>query len=157
MIGGRLVIWLARHPMAAVIVFLGVIAVFAVAGTEILTRSGSPTIPASTSEATVAPYTLPTPTQHPPQRRVDNAHTALHALGRACETSMLNRKPKRLREPLDVIEQFAADYPGGGFSMDDEPGSTIALMVVVWDELKSCDPSYVPEVEELIPARYRGD
>lgn len=157
MIGRRLVIWLARHPMAAVIVFLGVIAVFTVAGVALLTRSGSPSIPARTSEAAVAPYTLPTPTQHPPQRRVDDAHKALHALGRACETPMLNRNPKHVRKPLDVIEQFATDYPGGGFAMDDESGSTLALLVVVWDELKGCDLAYVPEVEKLIPARYRGD
>ena len=58
--------------------------------------------------------------------------------------------------PLDVIERFAADYPSGGFKLDDEPGSTLALMVVVWHELRPCAPANVPEIERLLPAKYRG-
>lgn len=69
---------------------------------------------------------------------------------------MLSRKPEQIRSPLDVIEGFATDYPSGGFSMDDESSSTLALMVVVWNELKKCDPAYLPELERLIPAQYRG-
>lgn len=157
MIGRHLVIWPARHPMAAVVVLLGVIAVFTAAGARLLTRPESPSIPAPTSEAAVAPDTLPTPTQQPPQRRVSNAHQALHELGRACETPTLQRTPKHIRKPLDIIEQFATDYPDGGFTIDGEQGSTLALIVVVREELKSCDPSYVPDIEKLIPVQYRGD
>lgn len=155
MIGGRLAIWLTRHPMVAVIVVLVVIGVLTATGAELLARHGAPT-GGMTSDAGVAPYGLPKPTQHPPRQRVDEAYKALHALGRACETPMLSRKPDQIRAPLDVIEEFATDYPNGGFSMDDEPGSTLALLVVVWDALKSCDPAYVPEVERLFPAKYRG-
>ena len=155
MIGGHLVTWLARHPMAAVIVLLGALAVFTAAGAELLSGFRSPSKPAR-GEAAVAPYTLPPPTQRPAQQRVNGAHKALHDLGRACEIPMLDREPKLTRKPLDAIEEFANDYPGGGFAMDDEQGSTLALLVVVWNELKSCDPSYVPEVEKLIPVQYRG-
>lgn len=152
-------IWLARHPMVAVIALLAVLGALMATGAQLLARPTPPSDApptASTSEAEVAPYTLPTPTQHPPQHRVDEAHKALHALGRACEAPMLSRKPEQIRAPLDLIEGFATDYPSGGFSMDDEPGSTLALLVVVWDELKNCDPAYVPEVERLFPAKYRG-
>lgn len=155
MIGGRLVIWLGRHPMAAVIVVLAVIGVFTATAAQLLAHPNAPTA-ASTSDAEVAQHTLPTPTQYPPRQRVDQAHKALHALGRACETPMLSRKPEQIRAPLDVIEGFATDYPSGGFSMDDESGSTLALMVVVWNGLKNCDPAYLPEIERLIPAQYRG-
>lgn len=155
MIGGRLAIWLARHPMVAVIALLVVLGVFTATGAQLLVSPQAPPA-ASTRGPGLAPFTLPTPTQHPPQRRVDAAHKALHALGRACETPMLSRKPEQIRAPLDIIEEFAVDYPSGGFSMDDEPGSTLALMVVVWNALKSCDPAYVPEVERLLPAKYRG-
>ena len=42
-------------------------------------------------------------------------------------------------------------------AMDDEQGFALAFLVVVCNELKSCDPSYVPAVERLIPAPYRGN
>lgn len=150
-------IWVTRHSLAAVFIVLSVIAVAAVAGTALLMRSTSVTSSTTDDHGAVTAYKLPRPTQHPPQRRVGAAHQALHALGRACETPVISRQSKAIREPLDLIERFAVAYPGGGFSMDGEPGSTLALMVVVWDELKRCDPSYVPEVEKLIPAQYRGD
>ena len=150
-----MVIWMARHPMVAVITLLAVLGALMATGAQWLTRPDAPPA-ATTNEAEVAPFTLPTPTQHPPQRRVDEAHRALHALGRACETPMLGRNPEQIRAPLDILEGFATDYPNGGFSMDQEPGSTLALTVVVWNALKNCDPAYVPEVERLIPAKYRG-
>ena len=68
---------------------------------------------------------------------------------------MATRAPA-LRRPLNRIERFAVDYPSGGFRIDDEPGTTLTLLVVVWNELKSCEPSLVAEVEILIPAEYRG-
>lgn len=151
----RLFVWLLRHPMAAVVVLLVAIAVFATAGAQLLTRPSSPKV-SSTREVEVAPYTLPTPTQYPPQRRVDAAHKALHELGRACETSTGGRRSQRIRAQVDVIEGFATDFPSGGFLMDDESASSLALLVVVWDELKSCDPDYVPQIERLIPVEYRG-
>ncbi len=62
---------------------------------------------------------------------------------------------RRLGEPY-IGEGFATDNPSGGLSIDDESGSTLALMVVVRNELKKCEPAYLPEIERLIPAQYRG-
>ncbi|NGZ99548.1 hypothetical protein G5V59_01750 [Nocardioides sp. W3-2-3] len=149
-------VWLARHPTAAVFVLLGVIAAFSASLVWLLSGSSSDA-PGVRSDAQDAPYTLPTPTQHPPKNRVDAAHKALHALGRACKTPVARRDPEAVRRPLDLMEAFATDFPSGGFRIDDEPGTTLALLTVVWNELKTCDPSLVPEVEELIPAEYRGE
>lgn len=154
-IGGRPAVWLRRHPAAAVLLALGVIAA---AGAALVSLFYVPSdgSPPSTPGAGVSPYTLPTPTQHPPRARVDSVHRALHALGRACQTPVQQRDPRTVRRPLDLIEAFAMDFPAGGFRVDDEPGTTLSLLFVVWDELKSCDPSLAPEVEKLIPSDYRG-
>jgi hypothetical protein len=53
------------------------------------------------------------------------------------------------------MERFARDYPGGGFTIDDEPGTTLSLLVVLRYELQGCDPSLVPGVEELLPESFR--
>lgn len=50
------------------------------------------------------------------------------------------------------MEQFARDYPNGGFAIDDEPGTTLSLQVVLRFELQSCEPTLVPSLEELIPS-----
>jgi hypothetical protein len=122
-----------------------------------LVRPPSPLRTVVEPEASIAPYMLPTPTQHATSGRVLTAHRALHALGRACRTPILDRAPASMSAPLAVLEDFAKEYPEGGFSVDDEPGSTLALMIVVANELKTCDPSRVREIQDLIPTRYRGD
>ncbi|NHA01289.1 hypothetical protein G5V59_19420 [Nocardioides sp. W3-2-3] len=82
----------------------------------------------------MAPYTLPKPTQKPPRDRVEAAHKALHALGRACKVPAAEQGQDAVRRPLNELETFAQDFPAGGFRIDDEPGTTLALMIVVWDQ-----------------------
>lgn len=152
----RLVAWLIHHPVALVFVLLIVLAAFSASIAALLDLKS--TVPASHSAGPdlVAPETLPVPTQRPPQRRVDAAHQALHSLGRACDKPMVKRSGSEISEPLTEIESFAIDFPSGGFEIDGEPGSTLALMIVVLDQMRSCDSAYVPQLEDLVPARYRG-
>lgn len=152
----RLLLWLIRRPMVGVVVLLVLVAALSAGGAYLLSARRTPPASASLGADMVAPAVLPTPTQHPPRARVEAAHQALHALGRACKAPSANFTRERVRHPLDAIERFADDYPGGGFSMDDEPGSTLTLLIVVWDSLKECDPSFAPEIERLIPEQYRG-
>lgn len=152
-----LLVWLTRHPMIAVVAALCALGVVAVAVLALF--NGAPTTdaaPPTTPGVEVAPSTLPSPTQHPPPGRVETAHQALHALGRACKSPLARRKPESVSEPLKVIKSFATDFPGGGFTVDDESASTLTLLLVVWNELKTCEPSRVPQIERLIPAEYRG-
>lgn len=151
-----LLVWLARRPMIAVVAALGVLGILAVSVLALYSRATTDAAPPPSPDAQVAPATLPSPTQHPPRGRVETAHQALHALGRGCETPLAQRKPRAVSEPLKVIETFATDFPGGGFTVDDESGTTLALLLVVWNQLKTCEPSLVPQIERLIPAQYRG-
>jgi hypothetical protein len=155
LIGGRVVVWLVRHPMASVFVFLAVVATFTASALSLFLGPSSD-VPRASTDALVEPDTLPTPTQHPPRDRVDAVHKALHALGRACESPLAQRRPDAVRRPVALIEAFAVAYPSGGFQVDGEPGTTLALLIVVRYELQSCDPSLIPEVEGLIPAKHLG-
>lgn len=151
----RIVVWLAGHPMSAVFLALALLGStswgVAYAFGQREPRSERPVM----AESGVAPSVLPTPTQFPPLARVDQAHRALHAMGRACKQPAAAREPDAVRRPVATMEQFAQDFPRGGFTIDDEPGSTLALLIVLRSELQECEPSILPSVEALIPEEYR--
>lgn len=111
--------------------------------------------PAMAVQGGTAESVLPTPTQFPPRERVEAAHGALHAMGRACKQPIGTRDRAAVVRPVEVMEQFARDYPNGGFTIDDEPGTTLSLLVVLRYELQGCDPTLVPKVEKLLPERFR--
>lgn len=150
-----LVVWLAGHPMAVVVASLALLGVVGMSLASLLRTPDSST-PMGAS-AMVARSVLPSPSSSPPVERVEQAHRALHALGRACETSGAKRRPGVLPHTVRVIERFAVDYPNGGFAMDDESGTTLALLVVVRFELQGCEPSLARRIEALIPDQYRGE
>jgi hypothetical protein len=158
-IGTRILVWFSRHPMFAVLVALVTLTLAAIGLAMAFTpTSSSPSSAGSVpTDVRIASSGLPSPTSSPPPGRVEAAHRALHDLGRACEIPILQRDEKTVLEPLGVLEQFARDYPGGGFSIDDEPGSTVALLIVVRVELRDCDPTKVARIEALIPPQYLGD
>lgn len=87
---------------------------------------------------------------------MEEAHRALHAMGRACRKRAADRDPKTVAGPARVMIHFARDYPRGGFTIDDEPGTTLSLLFVLRHELQKCDPSLVAGAEALLPERFRG-
>lgn len=153
--GSAVVPWLARRPMVALLVALAVPTVIALVLAAALNNDSAPAEPETPAQEGVAEATLPEPTQFPPQSRVAATHRALHALGRACKQPLAIREPASVRRPVVVMEKFARDYPDGGFTMDDEPGSTLSLLIVLRYELQDCAPSLVPGVEGLIPRQFR--
>ena len=151
----RVFLWLTRHPMSAVLLALALLGGSAWGIADAFSaREPRPEQPVI-AESGVAPSVLPKPTQVPPRARVDQAHRALHAMGRACKQPMAAREPDAVRRPVARMMQFARDFPRGGFTIDDEPGSTLALLIVLRSELQGCEPSLLPSVEALIPEEYR--
>ena len=151
----RIVVWLAGHPMMAVF-----LALVLLGGTSwgiayaFSAREPRPERPVM-AESGVAPSVLPKPTQFAPRARVNQAHRAFHAMGRACQQPVAAREPYAVRRPVAIMEQFARDFPRAGFTIDVEPGSTLALLIVLRSELQQCEPSLLPSVEVLIPREYR--
>lgn len=141
--------------MVAVLIALAVPAAVAWGLASALKPEPQPVVPASAVQGGTAESMLPTPTQFPPRERVEAAHGALHAMGRACKQPLALRDRTAVARPVEVMEQFARDYPNGGFTIDDELGTTLTLLVVLRYELQDCDPTLVPGVEELLPERFR--
>lgn len=153
--GSDVVPWLARRPMVAVLIALVLSTAIAWGVAAALKGEPAPAGRVAAVQGGTAESTLPKPTQFPPRVRVEAAHHALHAMGRACKQPIATRDPASVARPVEVMEQFAQDYPNGGFTIDDEPGTTMSLLVVLRYELQNCDPSLVPGVDELLPERFR--
>lgn len=151
----RIIVWLAGHPLSAVLLALALLGGTAWGIAYALGERESRSEPPVMANSGVASSVLPKPTQFPPGARVDQAHRALHAMGRACKQPGGTRELDAVRRPVAVMEEFARDYPSGGFRIDDEPGSTLALLVVLRIELQECEPSLLPGIEALIPEAYR--
>ena len=86
----RLVVWLLRHPMAAVALVLAAIAATGFGAVlAFAPRPAAPRPPAA-SMGVAAESRLPSPTEFPPPGRVAAMHRALHAMGRhAVKTNRL--------------------------------------------------------------------
>ncbi|GAA1130066.1 hypothetical protein [Nocardioides aquiterrae] len=153
----RAALFLLRHPMVAVTVVLALFAAAAFGASMAFSRNSPPAAPPpGGSDALVAPYTLPPPTESLSSTEVEPAHRALHALGRACKRTPARRDRGRVLQPLRVIENFASKHPHAGFTIDDESGTTLALLIVVRSELEACDPALLPRIDALIPSKYRS-
>ena len=148
-------LFLLRHPLTAVTVLIALVAAGA-AGTSLA-------ITAMRGDATdqprlVAPgttYRLPTPTEAVPNTQVRPVHQALHALDRTCRRPVSGRQGQQLRSTLQPLLRFARQHPNAGFSIDDETGTTMSLLIVIRAELISCAPQYLPRVEALLPEEFR--
>ena len=97
-----------------------------------------------------------TPT-HPsvPPGEADQAHRALHRLGEACADHQ-HRSQATIDREVEALLGFARRHPRGGFQIDDEHGTSLSLLLVLREELASCDPAALPQVETLLPPRFRS-
>lgn len=50
---------------------------------------------------------------------------------------------------------FARRYPSVSFPIDDETGTTVSLLAVVRDEVRTCAPSLAGAVDAALPKPYR--
>ena len=90
-----------------------------------------------------------------PQDDVDEVHLALHGLGEACAGEEASPSESALETHVSVILDFVRRYPSGRFQLGDESGSSLALLIVLQDELEMCGPSFLPRVRELLPPELR--
>ena len=105
------------------------------------------------------PATLLTPTAErtystAPESEVRDVHEALHDLGDSCAEGDA-RSPAAIERHVSVILDFAQRHPNARFEIDDESGTSLALLLVLQDELRPCAPSLLPRVQELLPPEQR--
>lgn len=109
--------------------------------------------PATTTQSSQT-LTLPRPEQTAPPAAVRPIHRALHTLGSVCKPGDDTKQTSRARPPLEVILDFARRYPNVSFPIHDETGTTLSLLFVARDSVRSCAPTLMPRVERLIPSEY---
>lgn len=141
--------------MVAVLAVLGVVGGVAWGIADVVALRHAGAAPERVSGSRVAASILPASPQTPPRGRVVQVHQSLHGLHNACRLPAAARDRDVVRRDLAVFESFAEDFPRGGFTIDDESGSTLALLIAVRAELEWCEPVLLPRVESLIPPRYR--
>ena len=146
-----------RRP-ALLIVALGalVLAAVALAGLALWP-------PSREAQSSSAPARLhrppPTASFSPvPVPEIEAVHGALHGLGTACAEAPTpaGDAHARIDRHVAVLLEFARRYPQARFPIDDESGTSLSLLLVVRQELEDCDPVHLPEVERLLPPRFRA-
>ena len=98
--------------------------------------------------------TMPRPEQTAPPSAVRPVHRALHALGRLCASEKRTGQAQLAQPPVTVIIAFARRYPNVSFPIHAETGTTLSLLFVARDSVRSCAPSLAARVERLIPSEY---
>ena len=160
MTGRKLALWVAGHPMTVVLAILGLSGAIAAAAVMSLPSPHQQQPSAQASQYRVAKAPLPLPTGHAPPDRVGEIAAALRTVNRFCDAGPSDRSSLEraaLRRAVDRIGDFADRYPTAGFDIDDQRTSSLAVLIVVRQELVACAPSMVSAIAARIPAQYQGD
>ena len=105
--------------------------------------SGTPTLQA------------PRPKDRAPDEQARKVHRALHAIGTICESRETRGRTALVQRHVDTILDFARRYPSVSFPIDDETGSTVSLLIVVRDGVRTCAPTLTSKVNAALPEQYR--
>ena len=117
----------------------------------------APAPPGDDASGTAATANSPIPSPIP-TADLDRIHAALHDIGQRCFPQPLTDPASR--EALDadaaVITSFAAHYPDIRFSIDDESGTALSLLLAARDDLAECRPGAAGLIDAALPSPYRS-
>lgn len=92
-----------------------------------------------------------------PPNAVRIMHNALHDIGRQCGLQVLGaRGERRITRDVNVILTFVHQYPVGQFSIDDEVGTPLALLLAVRADVQLCSPSEADRINRALPIEYQS-
>lgn len=97
----------------------------------------------------------PRPEDQAPDEQARKVHRTLHAIGTICESRATRGRTALVRRHVDSILDFARRYPSVSFPIDDETGTTVSLLIVVRDGVRTCAPSLTGKVNAALPEQYR--
>lgn len=135
--------------LAASLLAIGMVAL----GLGMLT-SPDQTTPAATFSGSPTPM-APRPEEQAPKNESRRVHRALHAIGRICESGDTSERTALVRPQIETILGFARRFPDVSFPIDDETGSTVALLIVTRDGVRTCAPSLMGKVNGALPPEYQ--
>lgn len=99
---------------------------------------------------------IPRPERTAPPASARQIHRALHGLGKICKPDDTTVRTARARPPVKAILSFARRYPNVSFAIDDETGTTVTLLMVTREALRTCAPSLMAQVNQSLPPEYRS-
>lgn len=104
-----------------------------------------------------APQSMSTNTVQVPGDQVGRVHAALHDIGARCGPTAANPSARQqLAADAEVIVSFAERYPEALFTVDDEAGRTLSLLLVARDELRICAPAASRRADLALPPQFRA-
>lgn len=92
----------------------------------------------------------------PTAAEVGEVHAILHRLDRTCARS--GRSPqarKELDRNVGTILAFARAYPEARFTIDDESGTALSLLLVAREATRPCAPAASRRLDSALPQRFR--
>ena len=104
-----------------------------------------------------APQSMSTNTAQIPGDQVSRVHAALHDIGARCGPTAADPATQQyLAADAEVIVTFAERYPDAVFTVDDEAGRSLSLLLVARDELRICAPAASRRADVALPAQFRA-
>lgn len=100
--------------------------------------------------------TAPSMEETAPAAKVQQIHRALHALGKICKSPDATNQTALARPSVEAIVDFARRYPNARFAIDDETGTTVALLLVAREALRTCAPALIPQISQTLPSQYQS-
>ena len=117
----------------------------------------APAPPGDDASGTAATVNSPIPSPVP-TADLDRIHAALHDIGARCfpQPSTDPASREALDADASVIISFAAHYPDIRFSIDDESGTALSLLLATRDDLATCRPGAAAVIAAALPSPYRS-
>ena len=92
-----------------------------------------------------------------PDDEVNRIHAALHDIGARCGPAAADPATlQQLAADVEVIVSFAQRYPDALFTIDDETGRSLSLLLVARDETAICAPVASQRADSALPAQFRA-
>jgi hypothetical protein len=143
-----------RSLLVAAAAILPFLALLTIAGLTLL-RATQPS-PGDGAPAVLLGGSAPPTSPTVPEDEVQVMHRALHSVGETCARAAPARSQATLDRDVTVLLDFARRHPEGQFAIDDETGTSLSLLLVLRQDLGTCDPTALPVIESLLPPSFRG-
>ncbi|WP_033309277.1 hypothetical protein RFN58_35595 [Streptomyces iakyrus] len=91
----------------------------------------------------------------PPSAQVRPVHEALHDIDTRCRAKDKSASQTSLTRDVDTIIEFSRRYPDARFPIDDETGTTLSLLLVTSQSMRTCAPALVTRVDGALPPDFR--